>query len=78
MVYGGLPFLDTGCPVPDIHIYYVPDMINVGDTVSTFIHLPCVFPPAYILFLTMDWIIQNGPPLYQIYILNLGDSAGEF
>ena len=29
-------------------------------------------------FLTTDWIIQNGPPLYQIYKLNFGYSAREF
>ena len=28
MAYGGLPFPDTSCPLPDVHIYYVPDMIN--------------------------------------------------
>ena len=37
VVYGGLPFPDTSFPVPDVYIYYVPDMINVWDTVSTFI-----------------------------------------
>ena len=40
MAYGGLPFPDTGCPVPDVYIYYASDMINVLNTVSTFIHLP--------------------------------------
>ena len=34
--YGGLPFPDTGCPVPDVYIYYVPDMINVS---TLFLHL---------------------------------------
>ena len=42
------------------------------DTVSTFIHLPWTFPPTDILFKTTDWIIQNGPPLYQIYKLHIG------
>ena len=28
MAYGGLPFPDTGCPVPDVYFYYVSDMIN--------------------------------------------------
>ena len=78
MAYGGLPFLHTGGPVPDIYIYHVSDMINVWDTVSTFIHLPRIFLLMNILFWTMDWIIYNGPPLYHIYILNLGLSAGWF
>ena len=69
IAYGGLPFPDTSSPV--LGISYVPDMINVWDTVSTFIYLPWMFPPSDILFRT-DWIIQNGLPLYQIYILNLG------
>ena len=38
MAYGVLSFPDTGCPVLDVYIYYVFDMINVWDTVSTFIH----------------------------------------
>ena len=46
MAYGGLPFLDTGCPVPDAYIYYEPNMINVWDTFSTFIHLPWMFTPT--------------------------------
>ena len=29
MAYGDLPFPDTVCPVPDVYIYYVLDMINV-------------------------------------------------
>ena len=66
MVYGGLPFPDTGCPVPDVYIYYVPGIINVWDTVSTYIHLRWTF--LHILYWMKDWIIQNGPPLYQIYI----------
>ena len=72
MAYGGLPFLHTGGPVPDIYIYHVSDMINVWDTVSTFNHPPWMFLLMNILFWTMDWIIYNGPPLYRIYILNLG------
>ena len=29
MAYGGLSIPDAGCPVPDVYIYYVSDMINV-------------------------------------------------
>ena len=72
MGYGGLPIPDPVCPVPDVYIYYVPDIINVWDTVPTFIHLPWMFLPTDILFWATDWIIQDGPPLYQISILNLG------
>ena len=50
MAYGGLPFPDTGCPVQDVYIYYVPGMIHVWDTVSVSIHLPWIFPPTGIFF----------------------------
>ena len=43
MAYGGLPFRDTGCLVSNVYIHYVPDLINLRDTVSTFIHLCRVF-----------------------------------
>ena len=36
MAYGGMPFPDTGCPVADVYIYYVSDMINVW---ILFLHL---------------------------------------
>ena len=29
MADGGLPFPDTGCPVPDVYIYYVHELINI-------------------------------------------------
>ena len=35
MACGGLHFPDT-CPVPDDYIYYVDDMINDWDIISTF------------------------------------------
>ena len=72
MAYGGLPFSDTGCPVPDVYIYHVSDMINVWDTLSTVIHLHWMILPTDILFGTTDWIMYDGPLLYQIYILYLG------
>ena len=50
MAYGSLPFPNTGCSVPDVYIYHVPDMINFGATVSTFIHLNWMFLPMDILF----------------------------
>ena len=37
-----------------------------------------MFLPTDIPFCTTDWIIYNGPPLCQIYILNLGLSTGKF
>ena len=37
-----------------------------------------MFPSTDITFLTSDWIIQTGPPLCKIYILNLGELASEF
>ena len=72
-----LPFLESGWPVQDVCIYFVPDMINICDNFSTFIHLHRMCPPTDILFWTTDLIIQNGPPLYQIFTLSLGYSAGE-
>ena len=36
MVCGGLPFPDIGCPVPNVYIYYVPNMVNVC---LVFLHL---------------------------------------
>ena len=50
MAYGGLSFPDTGCPVPDVYIYYVSDMINACDTVSKFINPPRMFLSTDILF----------------------------
>ena len=41
MGYGTLLFPDTGCPIP----HYVSAMIDVWDTVSTFIYLPWMFSP---------------------------------
>ena len=46
------------------YIYHVSDMINVWDTVSTFIHLPWMFLlPFFIPFQTTVCIIYNGPPM---------------
>ena len=52
MAYGGLPFPDTGCPVPDNYNYYVSVIINVWDT---FIHIPWMFLSKDILF--EQWIV---------------------
>ena len=72
VAYDGMPFPDTGCPVPDVYMYYMSDMIYAWDTVSTFIHLPWMFLLTDIIFGTTDLIIYNGPPLYQINMLKLG------
>ena len=69
--YGGLPVPYIGCPVPDVYII-MRLMINVWETVYTFINLPWMLPPTDILFWTTDWMILNGPPLHQSCILNLG------
>ena len=50
MAYGGLPFQVTGCPIPDVGINYLSEMINVWDSVSTFIHLPRTFLSMDIIF----------------------------
>ena len=71
MAYDSLPFPDTVCPVPDVYIYYVPEMTNVW---IRFLHLSTSHGHLW----TKDWMIQTGPPLYQSYILDLGKSAGEF
>ena len=63
---GGLRYLCTGCPAPDIGYKYCLEW-NVWDTVSTFIHLPRMFHP---------WIfssnneLNNLPCLHQIHIIN--------
>ena len=56
MAYGGPPFPGTGFPVSDVYIYYVSDMINFWDQVSTFIHPLWMFLPPNILFLITDCI----------------------
>ena len=50
MAYVGLPFTDTYFPLPDVYILYVSNMINVWNTISTFIHLPWLFLSTDILF----------------------------
>ena len=50
MSYGGLPFPDIGCPVPDVYIYHDSGMIDVCDTFSTFIYLHWIFLLTDILF----------------------------
>ena len=79
MAYGGMPFPETGCPVPDVYIYHAPDMINVW---VLFLHLSTSFGyfrlRTFVFFLIMDRIIPNGSSLYQIYLLNLIYSAGAF
>ena len=40
MVYGGLSFQGTGCPVPIVYFY---EMINVWNIVSSFIDLSGMF-----------------------------------
>ena len=37
MAYGVPHFSYTGCPVPDVYIYYVTVMIDIWDIVSTLI-----------------------------------------
>ena len=58
MAYGGLPFLDTGCPVLDVYIYYLADMVDVWDTVSTFIHIPRMLVYLDIIFTNRSDNIQ--------------------
>ena len=65
---------NTGCPVPDVYFCYESGMINAFDNVSTFIHLLKLFLPMEDLF----GKIYNVPTSYQIYIRNLGKSAGAF
>ena len=49
MAYGGRLFPDTGCPVPDVNLYHVSYMINVWESVITFIHPRWMFLPTEIL-----------------------------
>ena len=44
MACGGLPFLGTGCPIPDVdNLYLLCIDIYVWDAVSIFNHLPRMF-----------------------------------
>ena len=70
MAYGGLLFLGTGCPVPDVAIYWYEE-INVWDIT---LYCFCIYSFPYdasvhgISFWKMDLTSYNGPPLFQIYI----------
>ena len=68
---------ETSCPVPNVYIYYVSNMINIWDTISTFIHLSRMFLPINFVQWTTDLIVYNRSHIYQIYMLNLVSSAGE-
>ena len=64
------PFPDTGCPVPDVYIYYVPDMINVW---ILFLHLSTpldVSARGHSLLNRLDSTERNSF-ISEIYILNL-------
>ena len=79
MAYGGLSFPCGHCLSCTACLYfYASDMTNVSDTGSTLIYLSWMFLPTVILFWTTYWITYNGPPLYQFYKINLGQSAGKF
>ena len=55
MAYGGLPSPDSGCPVSDVYIYYVCDMINIWNIVCIFIHISRMFLPTKISFEQRIW-----------------------
>ena len=74
--YGGLPFLGTGCPVPDVANNY---LIWNAECMG-YCFYSC--PPAYdvsaqgLSFWKTDWTSCHGPHLYHIYILYSAKSVG--
>ena len=69
---GEMASLGTGCPVPDVNIYYVPDMINVW---ILFLHLSTSlgsFRPRTFLFMNNGLDNTEWASFMSDYILNLG------
>ena len=67
MACGGLPFPDTGCPIPDVDylcLLYID--FYVWDAVSTFNHLPRMFLSTDFAFWITDWTCCHGPYLHAI------------
>ena len=77
MAHGGLPFPRTGSPAPVLPIFTWYEISNAWAIVSTIVHLPRLFTPTIVLWKT-DCTNYHRPPLYHIYILNSGKSAGVF
>ena len=67
MVCGGLPFLGTGRPIPDVdNLCLLCIDFYVQDAVSIFNHLPRMFLSRDFAFWIMDWTCCHGPHLHVI------------
>ena len=67
MACGGLPFLGTGCPIPDVDILCLLCIdFYVWDAVSIFNHLPRMFLFSDFAFRITDWTRYHGPHLHAI------------
>ena len=64
---GGLPFLGTGCPIPDVDILCLLCIdFYVWDAVSIFNRLPRMFLSTNFAFRITDWTCYHGPHLHAI------------
>ena len=67
MACGGLPFLCTGCPIPDVdNLCLLCIDFYVWDAVSIFNHLPRMFLSMDFAFRITDWTCYHGPHLHAI------------
>ena len=64
---GGLPFLGTGCPIPDVdNLCLLCIDFYVWDAVSIFNHLPSMCLSMDFAFRITDWTCYHGPHLHAI------------
>ena len=64
---GGLPFPDTGYPIPDVdYLCLLCIDFYVWDVVSIFNHLPRMFLSTNFAFRITDWTCCHGPHLHAI------------
>ena len=64
---GGLPFLGTGCPIPDLdNLCLLCFDFYVWDAVSIFNHLPRMLWSTDFAFWITDWTCYHGPHLHAI------------
>ena len=67
MACGGLPFLGTGCPIPDVdNLCLLCIDFYVWDSVSIFNHLPRMFLSTDFAFQITDWACYFGSHLHAI------------
>ena len=70
IAYGGLPFLGTSCPIPDVaNIYLIWNALCMSYCLYN-CPLPWDVSTHEPSFWKADWTSYHGPPLYHIYILH--------